>query len=54
MISQKTMRHVLRAQAEIDKALEGNRLKGWEQMPLQAIKAKIDKFVTDNHLQGEK
>lgn len=54
MITQKTARHVLRAQAEIDKALETNRLKGWEQMPLQAIKAKLDKFVKDNGLTREK
>lgn len=54
MISKKTARHVLRAQAEIDKALESNRLKGWQEMPLQAIKAKLDKFVKDNKLTREK
>lgn len=54
MITQKTARHVLRAQAEINEALRSNRLKGWEVMPLNTIKAKLDKFVDDNGLTREK
>lgn len=53
MISQKTARHVLRAAAEIDKALGTNRLKGWERMPIIEISVKLDKYVKDNGLIAE-
>jgi len=47
MLTAKTTKLVLKAQECIDQALQTNRLKGYEEMPLQAIKAKLDKFVND-------
>jgi len=45
MLTAKTTKLVLKAQACIDQALQSNRLKAWEQMPLLEIRAGIDKFV---------
>jgi len=45
MLTAKTTKLVLKAQACIDQALQTNRLKAWEELPLLSIKARLDGFV---------
>ena len=47
MLTAKTTKLILKAQECVDRALQTNRLKAWEEAPLLKIKVMIDKFVNE-------